>query len=310
MSIRCIIGAHPWKGCKCTQCDKTRDEHHDWSKDCEKCHRCGKIRDVKHNWGENNEKCLKCSITYLEFLRNSLTKRETNVELAISQITDQKILREIICTVEDHSVIRAAINNLRDENIMIDLVESTSEISKNTNMIGYYVMESEKLPALNKVYNLMDEVFRDEGSTIEIGNNNQYKRIIQLIELGKPFLKYIANCIIGMIPSSGQNKSELIYQNIGLLCLALTKIGGAKATSILYKITKMNFYNIYEFKYLIGAIALGLAYIGLTDHEASEVLKKLNNESNFGPLKNINNYLIVDDLGSDILGVNIDNLNY
>lgn len=50
MNLKCMIGSHQWYGCTCTTCGKTREEGHDWSKDCEKCTRCGAIRNMPHNW--------------------------------------------------------------------------------------------------------------------------------------------------------------------------------------------------------------------------------------------------------------------
>ncbi len=44
MPISCILGFHNWDGCKCSRCSKTRDDGHDWSKDCKKCSRCGITR--------------------------------------------------------------------------------------------------------------------------------------------------------------------------------------------------------------------------------------------------------------------------
>lgn len=44
MSFKCKIGLHSWKGCKCSDCDKIRDEQHDWSKNFEKCSICGITR--------------------------------------------------------------------------------------------------------------------------------------------------------------------------------------------------------------------------------------------------------------------------
>ena len=61
MSIKCKLGFHSWDGCKCNQCGKTRDEQHDWKKDCEKCSKCGKTRENEHNW--NGCKCTQCSKT-------------------------------------------------------------------------------------------------------------------------------------------------------------------------------------------------------------------------------------------------------
>jgi len=60
MSFKCKIGLHSWDGCKCTDCGKTRDERHDWGKDCEKCSKCGKTRENQHDWSKDCEKCSKC----------------------------------------------------------------------------------------------------------------------------------------------------------------------------------------------------------------------------------------------------------
>ena len=81
MNLKCIIGIHEWHGCKCQTCGKTRDQEHDWSKDCEKCDRCGytrssahqwhgckcqtcgKTRDQEHDWSKDCEKCDRCGYT-------------------------------------------------------------------------------------------------------------------------------------------------------------------------------------------------------------------------------------------------------
>ena len=55
----CILGFHKWEGCKCVSCGKTRDEGHDWSKDCNACSRCGASRDDAHHW--EGCKCMKCA---------------------------------------------------------------------------------------------------------------------------------------------------------------------------------------------------------------------------------------------------------
>jgi len=78
LNILCLIGLHKWQGCKCTACGKTRDQEHDWGKNCEKCSRCdvtrtdthkwagckcttcGKTRDQEHDWSEDCEKCSRC----------------------------------------------------------------------------------------------------------------------------------------------------------------------------------------------------------------------------------------------------------
>ncbi|HEY5593066.1 MAG TPA: hypothetical protein VIK55_18880 [Paludibacter sp.] len=76
MSFKCKIGLHSWNGCKCSDCDKIRDEQHDWSHDCEECSRCGKTKEsrpsfkndhgqwqksvITHDWSNDCEKCSKC----------------------------------------------------------------------------------------------------------------------------------------------------------------------------------------------------------------------------------------------------------
>ncbi|HBL76925.1 MAG: hypothetical protein A2W90_00840 [Bacteroidetes bacterium GWF2_42_66] len=63
MAFKCKIGLHSWNGCKCSECEKTRDEQHDWSADCEKCSKCGKIRENHHNWLKDCEICDTCNKT-------------------------------------------------------------------------------------------------------------------------------------------------------------------------------------------------------------------------------------------------------
>src|ERR1035441_2700205 len=50
MAFLCRIGKHSSSGCKCSACGATRDQQHDWHKDCEKCGRCGLARVGKQRW--------------------------------------------------------------------------------------------------------------------------------------------------------------------------------------------------------------------------------------------------------------------
>ena len=81
MNPRCVLGFHRWDSCTCTKCGKTRDQDHDWSKDCERCGRCGttrknahqwngckcktcgSIRDQDHNWTKDCKRCSTCGAT-------------------------------------------------------------------------------------------------------------------------------------------------------------------------------------------------------------------------------------------------------
>jgi Tfp pilus assembly protein PilF len=56
-----MLGLHEWNGCKCSNCDKIRNEQHDLSKDCEKCSKCGNPTGKQHNWSEDCEMCSVCS---------------------------------------------------------------------------------------------------------------------------------------------------------------------------------------------------------------------------------------------------------
>ena len=78
MPIRCSVGMHKWSGCKCPTCGRTREEGHDWSKDCQRCVQCGRTRkeghvwagcrcvtcgkgrNVDHDWSKDCETCAKC----------------------------------------------------------------------------------------------------------------------------------------------------------------------------------------------------------------------------------------------------------
>jgi len=61
MGISCTFGFHSWEGCKCSKCGKTKDEGHDWRKDCEKCSKCGATRTNAHQW--DGCKCKACGKT-------------------------------------------------------------------------------------------------------------------------------------------------------------------------------------------------------------------------------------------------------
>ena len=58
VNVKCLFGSHRWRGCKCDACGKTRDQQHDWSKDCEECSICGKMRTGAHAWA--GCRCLTC----------------------------------------------------------------------------------------------------------------------------------------------------------------------------------------------------------------------------------------------------------
>ena len=60
MPFMCRLGMHSWSGCKCLSCGKTRDEGHDFHRDCEECSRCGKTRENAHDWDNGGGHCKCC----------------------------------------------------------------------------------------------------------------------------------------------------------------------------------------------------------------------------------------------------------
>lgn len=60
MNLKCILGSHAWNGCRCLRCGKTRDEGHNWKRDCEECSGCKKTQPDAHDWSQDCEKCSRC----------------------------------------------------------------------------------------------------------------------------------------------------------------------------------------------------------------------------------------------------------
>ena len=62
MNIICKLGFHSWNGCKCRKCSITRDEQHNWKKNCEKCSICNKSRENVHQ--RKGCSCINCHTTF------------------------------------------------------------------------------------------------------------------------------------------------------------------------------------------------------------------------------------------------------
>ena len=77
MALRCKFGYHTWKGCKCSECGKTRNELHEWTRDSDfcNCSRCGASRSLigktvvaaRHslksplNKASERDRCFRCT---------------------------------------------------------------------------------------------------------------------------------------------------------------------------------------------------------------------------------------------------------
>ncbi len=61
MSLKCKVGIHVWRGCKCASCGKSDNSRHDWKLNCEMCSVCLAVRSHAHHW--NGCKCTTCGMT-------------------------------------------------------------------------------------------------------------------------------------------------------------------------------------------------------------------------------------------------------
>jgi len=89
---------HSWHGCKCTICNSTRDQDHDWSKNCLKCSACGIVRKDGHHW--DGCLCIKCGslnitghdwdIDTLKCKRCNRSVFEATISIIVNQMNESK----------------------------------------------------------------------------------------------------------------------------------------------------------------------------------------------------------------------------
>lgn len=94
--VSCRLGFHSWNGCRCSKCDKKRNEFHDWRADCERCASCEQTRQnahtlngckcsacgqQRHDWAGDDVKfgsdfkCNRCSATRLQLLLDVISNK-------------------------------------------------------------------------------------------------------------------------------------------------------------------------------------------------------------------------------------------
>ena len=158
MSIKCLFG-HKWDGCKCVNCDTTRDEWHNWliveGKCIEKCSICGKERRIEN--------------------KNILCE-------AVAKITDQKILIDVAKNDEDEIVRSIAIRQLTDQDVLADIAKNetnnflrSTAVEKLTNQIVLaYIVKNDKTPSVRR-----DAVIAltDQSTLIFVAQNESDYRI-------------------------------------------------------------------------------------------------------------------------------------
>jgi len=216
---------------------------------------------------------------------------------AIEKITDAELLAKIVKSVDDMPLKIEAIKRIKREDIIFNLLES------NDSMISYVVFEYSNLPEDKKEpFKLIEKIHNEQSFDI-ISDTSQKERIKKLIQYGTVYSPYIFTSII----STREANAEYVYKNNCLLCLALAKIGGNAAIKYLTEIATFDS-KIYEYRYIRAGAVLGLIYISKTNGTQIDSLKKIKDK--YGSLKNINDYLLFNNLGNDLLETKIDEFEY
>ena len=91
MNVQCLVGFHRWRGCQCCRCGRTRDEQHDWRRDCGGCVRCGKKRPEGHTW--DGCKCTMCGITKTDAAIRLL--RDKTVGAEVPTLSEQEMIESL-----------------------------------------------------------------------------------------------------------------------------------------------------------------------------------------------------------------------
>jgi ankyrin repeat protein len=147
MSIKCMLGMHSWDGCKCTKCDKTRDELHNWN-GC-KCDICRNTRDEQHNWINGN--CSVCKRSINSIGVTGLSHLYMAVENQSIPIIEKLISNGADVNQKTHNrdtPLCLAINN---ENKQI--VELLLKNGADANLIGYLAHTPILKAFINTIYN-------------------------------------------------------------------------------------------------------------------------------------------------------------
>lgn len=231
MALKCKIGLHSWKGCKCTECEKTRNEEHDWSSNCEKCSICGKAIENKHDWSKDCNKCSKCGIKIKEahsWINEKCSKCGKNIWesdnpkirlSSIENISDESVLFKLAKEDKDNDVILAAIRKISNQSFLTEYAKFGE---------GY---TSDRIQAIKKINN--QELLRD---IVLFGKNRNIRSdAVSKIE-DQAFLKELVrnigldDCIrnnaVSKIEDQSFLKEVVINKDYGedIRCIAICKI--------------------------------------------------------------------------------------
>jgi tetratricopeptide (TPR) repeat protein len=114
-------------------------------------------------------------------------------------------------------------------------------------------------------------------SLVPGADSKQEARIEKVIGLGQGIVHDMKMAIVSL--KAGDNAAK--FENAGLLCEAIGKIGGEKAFGILKEFSMITS-NIDEYKYIRKGAARGLAYLSRVDARADELLSDLANTWGIG----------------------------
>lgn len=146
---------HSWKDCKCTVCNKQRDEGHQWVGKEGSCYQtcavCGKRQTIPHRYqpipGECREKCVVCGNEHrMEHnfeneicTRCNMTKNEAYLQLALEEsrqtevlnyvekITDPEMIKKFVVSKGDHYVRLYSINYLSDDQVLASIAKDITQ---------------------------------------------------------------------------------------------------------------------------------------------------------------------------------------
>jgi len=227
MAFKCKIGFHSWDGCKCSFCEKIRDEQHDWLKDYERCSKCGKLitqNDLiaiatKNQYSLCIQEAALEKIQYSQILKAYILKGQyTNHLTAIANLADESLLSIIVKKDKDCEARQLAYKKLGKE----DSQEAIIDRAK------YSKYDYERESAIDKIADI------DLLSNLALTGKYDIRQLAYK-KLGKE------NCREALIDRAKYGKSDFVRESatnkitdINLL-LDLAKTGSYVTRQLAYK---------------------------------------------------------------------------
>ena len=146
--------------------------------------------------------------------------------------------------------------------------------------VRYIKDEPAKKITSENISNVLKEII-DHVSLVPGTEQKQDKRIAELINIGPDALEQIRSAILSV--NFGDNIAK--YENAGLLCQAIGKIGGDEAFDILNSFATRPS-DIMEYKYIREGAVKGLFFLIEKDERVRKCLENIKNEYGLSELIN------------------------